>query len=127
MAARLREVRQDPGFPELLLGWLIALAALAAGRAGTVATWAGLAAVVAVALVPPVVRARRSDRRRRVMLLVSGLVTAVLISAMASAGLILGVLGVIFFCGTFILGWELARAKRVESEPPARPAPTATG
>jgi Ca2+/Na+ antiporter len=126
MAARLREARQDPGFPDLVVGWLIAVASFAAGRVATVAAWIGIFALVAVLLVLPAIRATRNDRRRRLMLLVSGLVTVLLISAMASSALILGVLGLIFFLVTFLFGWELARAKRLQSEMPAtRSEPTA--
>jgi hypothetical protein len=127
MAARLREARHDPGFPDLVVGWLIAVAAFAAGRVATVAMWVVLFALVAVLLVPPLVTAPRRDRRRRLMLLGSGVVTAILISAMASSALILGALGLIFFFVTFLLGWELRRAKRVQPEVPATGSgPTAT-
>jgi hypothetical protein len=128
MAARLREARQDPGFPDLVVGWLIAVASFAAGRVATVPGWIGLFALVAVLLLLPLMRATRIDRRRRLVLLVSGAVTALLISAMASSALILGVLGLVFFFVTFLFGWELGRAKRLQSETPAtRSEPTATG
>jgi hypothetical protein len=112
MAARLRDLRRDPTFRDLLTGWVIAIAAFVAGWLDALVLWIALGAGVLALLVPPLVSAPRSQRGRRVKLLILGFGTALLVSAMAASSPALGVLALGFFLATFVFGWEVGRSAR---------------
>jgi hypothetical protein len=120
MAARLRGVRRDPAFRDLLTGCVIAIAAFVAGRLDAPVSSIALGAVVLALLVPPLVSAPRSQRRRRATLLILGLVTAVLVSAMAASSFAFGVLGLCLFLATFVFSWQLGRSARRSTSDLAR-------
>jgi hypothetical protein len=120
MAARLRGIRRDLAFRDLLTGLAIAIAAFVAGRLDALVIWIALGGIVLALLVPPLVSAPQSERGRRVTLLILGLVTPLLVSAMAASSLAFGVLGLGFFLATFVFGWELGRSARRSTSDLAR-------